>query len=113
MNLAQFTGTENYWRSNKMFAPNMVHTDGVQYFIEQAHAYWFLDFVAITVFPLLKQHPFLSVQLLVKDDSTATITVEDGNSEPLMTEEIDYTDCPSGEYHFFLTDNVFLLTNEY
>jgi hypothetical protein len=45
MELNQFTGTEQYYKSN-MFVPKLVHTDGVEYFCREASAYWFLDIVA-------------------------------------------------------------------
>lgn len=111
MNLNQFTGTEQYYKSN-MFVPKMVHTDGVQYFCEQASAYWFLDIVATEVYPLQEVDYFLSITLAVHDGK-ATITVEDGDCEVLFEKNIEFTDCPEGSYEFFLTDNVLMLTSEY
>ena len=111
MNLGQFTGTENYFKSN-MFVPKMMHTDGVEYFCNQACAYWFLDVVATEIFPLQEKDYFLSVKMKV-DDGRAIITAEDGNGNELHKKFIDFTDCPEGEYNFFLTDNVLMLTSEY
>ena len=111
MELNQFTGTENYHRSC-MFVPKMVHTDGVEYFCREASAYWFLDIVATEVFPLLKDEPFISLVLQVKNGS-ANIFICNGNEETLETRTISFTDCPEGEYSFFLTDNVLMLTSEY
>ena len=112
LDLSHFTGTEQYWRTNKLFAPDMVHTDGVQFFADTAHAYWFLDIVATEYFPLLKKEPFLSIQLAV-EDGIADICVEDGDCEVLMQKHIEFTDCPDGLYKFFFTDNVLMLTSEY
>jgi hypothetical protein len=98
--------------TNRIFAPDMVHTDGVQYFAETAHAYWFLDIVAIEYFPLMKKEGFLSIYLMVFN-GRATITVQDGDLKILRKKEIEYTDCPDGEYSFYLTDNVLMLTSEY
>jgi len=44
LDLSQFYGTENYYRTNPIFAKDMVHTDGVKYFADNAGngAYWFL-----------------------------------------------------------------------
>ena len=112
IDLSHFTGTEQYWRTNKLFAPDMVHTDGVQYFADHAHAYWFLDIVATEYFPLLKKEPFLSIQLAV-EDGIADICVEDGDCEVLKQKHIEFTDCPDGLYKFFFTDNVLMLTSEY
>jgi len=118
LDLSQFTGTENYYRTNHLFAKDMVHTDGVQYFADNAGngAYWFLDIVATEYFPLLKKEPFISITLIVgsnQDDNNAMIVVEDGDCELLAKKIIEYTDCPVGEYKFFLTNNVLMLTSEY
>ena len=112
LDLSQFTGTENYYMTNRMFAPDMVHTDGVQYFAETANAYWFLDIVATEYFPMLKKEPFLAINMQVVDGK-AFIAVEDGGLKTLKTKKIEHTDCPSGFYCFYLTDNVFMLTSEY
>jgi hypothetical protein len=112
LDLSQFTGTENYYMTNRIFAPDMLHTDGVQYFAETAHAYWFLDIVALDIAKYLKKEPFLSIVLQVKNGS-ATIFIEDGDCNLLETRSIEYTDCPDGEYSFFLTNNVLMLTSEY
>ena len=114
LDLSQFYGTENYYRTNPIFAKDMVHTDGVKYFADNAGngAYWFLDIIATEVFPLLKKEPFLAITLRA-DDGEATIGVEDGDLGLLFSKHIAYTDCPNGVYDFFLTNNVLMLTSEY
>ena len=114
LDLSQFYGTENYYRTNPFFAKDMVHTDGVQYFADNAGngAYWFLDIVATEAFPLLKKEPFLAIKLTVANGS-ADISIEDGDYRTFKQKHIAHTDCPDGEYQFFLTDNVLMLTSEY
>lgn len=112
LDLSQFYGTENYYRTNPIFAKDMVHTDGVQYFADNAGCYWFLDIIATEVFPLLKKEPFMAINLLV-EDGKAKIAVEDGDLKTLLAKQISHTDCPDGLYAFFLTDNVLMLTSEY
>jgi hypothetical protein len=109
--LSQFYGTENYYKTC-LFSPNLKHTDGVQYFAEQAGAFWFLDIIATEVYPLTKKEPFLSIKMTVIN-WTAQITVENGDLKTLKTKKIEYTDCPQGLYEFFLTDDVLMLTSEY
>ena len=111
LNLSQFTGTSAYHRTF-MFTPQLVHTDGVQYFAETAGCFWFLDIVATEVYPLTKKEPFLAINMLV-EDGQAKIAVEDGDLGLLFSKHIAHTDCPSGLYEFFLTDNVLMLTSEY
>ena len=114
LDLSQFYGTENYYRTNPIFAKDMVHTDGVQYFADNAGngAYWFLDIVATEYFPMLKKEPFLSINMQV-EDGKAVIAVEDGDLKTLKIKKIEHTDCPTGIYQFFLTDNVLMLSSEY
>lgn len=113
LDLSQFYGTENYYPTF-MFTPKLHHTDGVQYFAENAGngAFWFLDIVATEFYSLTKKEPFLSIKLAVANGS-ADITVEDGDYRTFKQKHIAHTDCPDGEYQFFLTDNVLMLSSEY
>ena len=111
LNLSQFCGTTQYHRTF-MFTPKLVHTDGVQYFAETAGCFWLLDIIATEVYPLTKKEPFLAINMLV-EDGQAKIAVEDGDLGLLFSKHIAHTDCPSGLYEFFLTDNVLMLTSEY
>lgn len=110
--LPNFTGTETWWRHN--LNRNMLYTDGVKFFAENAGggAYWFLDIVATEIFPLLKNEAFIDIRLLV-GGREARITADDGNGNALWQRAIDYTDCPEGEWEFWLTDSVLLLPSEY
>lgn len=111
--LAQFTGTDNYY-VHPLFARHIRWTDGVQYFRDNAGggAHWFLDIILTEVATLHKRHEFVSVTMIVTG-SRAKIVATDGNETTLWSKKIDFTDCPEGEYRFFLTDNVFMLASEY
>jgi hypothetical protein len=110
VDLSGFYGTTAYHKSS-MFSP-LVHTDGVESFASQAHAYWFLDIASTEIFELTKKEYFLSIELNVTDTG-AVITVTDGDENPMLTKVIEYTDCPVGSYKFFLCDGVLMLTSEY
>jgi hypothetical protein len=114
LDLSQFIGTANYYQTNPMFAKGLHHTDGVQYFADNAGngAQWFLDIVATEIFPMLKKEPFMAIKL-VANNGTAVITAEDGDCKEIFSKDISYTDCPDGDYQFFLTDNVLMLSSEY
>ena len=99
LDLSQFYGTENYYRTNHLFAKDMVHTDGVQYFADTAGCYWFLDIIATEVFPLLKKEPFLAIKLAVANGS-ADISIEDGDYRTFKQKHIEHTDCPDGEENY-------------
>ncbi len=108
--LAQFTGTE-YWHRCAL-NPACLYTDGVEYFVEQAGAYWFLDILATEFFELQHKAGFLNIWLKVRGNQ-ADIVIEDGDYNVLKEKHIDFTDCPEGDWQFFFTDNVILLTSEY
>ena len=116
LDLSQFFGTENYYRTNPLFAPDMMHTDGVQYFADTAGCYWLLDIIATEYLPLTNRHEFqydfLSIQFVV-EGGIGDICVEDGDCKVIKQKHIAHTDCPDGIYKFFLTDNVLMLTSEY
>lgn len=106
LDLSQFYGTENYYRhiSGKLY------TDGVQYFARNAGAYWFVDLVLLELDQ--GDEPFLVVMLTVKNEE-AEIVITDGNYEVLARKSIEWTDCPEGEYTFYICDGVMMLSSEY
>jgi len=110
VDLTGFTGTTKYHRSS-IFSP-LVHTDGVEAFCDQAHAYWFLDIASTEIQELLDREYFLGIKLIVIDGQ-AQIQVTDGDENEMLVKDIAFTDCPNGVYEFFMTDNVLMLTSEY
>jgi hypothetical protein len=46
-------------------------------------------------------------------DDQATITADDGNGNVFWTRAIEFTDCPAGEWQFFVTNRTILLPSEY
>lgn len=109
--LGNFIGTENYHRHGLVKA--FRYTDGVAYFAENAGngAYWLLDILATEVLPLQKKEPFIVVEYSVGDKNIIKAT--DGNENLIYSKVIEFTDCPKGEWKFYLIDNILLLTSEY
>lgn len=110
--LGHFHGTDKWYRH---WLGQMLYTDGVEFFAEQGGrhgAYWFLDIAATECLPLLKQEGFLHLKLTVADGKAELVT-DDGNGNVLHRRAIEYTDLQPGEWRFYLTDNVLLLTSEY
>lgn len=110
--LYNFIGTEQY-HYNPLYRW-LRYTDGVKFFAENAGggAYWLLDIIGTEMRPLTEQFPFMSITFLVKDGN-GMINVTDGNDHQVYERLIDWTDCPDGEWRFFLTDSVLMLTSEY
>lgn len=109
--LAHFTGTEQYFSHA---ISRMKFTDGVKFFAENAGggAYWFLDIVGTELMEIHKTEPFVSITLKA-DKAQADIVATDGNDTQLFQRHIEFTDCPDGEWTFYLIDGILLLTGEY
>ena len=108
--LSAFIGTENWHRHG--INRQMLLTDGVVYYADQAGAWWFLDIVATEVMRFHPMKPFLVIDLDV-EDGKADISVSDGNDLSLWHRHIQFTDAPDGLWRFYLADNVMLLPSEY
>ena len=91
-NLAHFTGTEHYYRLNR----KCLITDGAKYLAEAAGAYWLLEVAASYLIELGTADWFVLVRLCVKE-SSAVLTVEDGNGAIRATQQIPFTDFPADE----------------
>ena len=91
-NLAQFTGTERYYRINR----KCVLTDGAKYLAETAGAYWLMDAAASYLLELGIDDWFVLVRLVV-NDSKAVLTLEDGNGGIRAQQDIGYIDFPLQE----------------
>lgn len=108
--LSQFMGGDTPYRHNLIRTFN--YTSGTRYFARQAGAYWFLDICATEIFRLSRVEPFIKIVLNVTDKKEATITADDGNGNVIYTRSIDYTDCPEGEWKFYIENGLMMLPNE-
>src|ERR1039458_1609551 len=111
--LAQFTGSENWYRHAINRA--VLFTDGAKYVADQAGAYWLPDEVA-----LIQPHSarvaaeeFQVWKLAVKPDHRGVLTCEEGNDNVVYTKEIEYTDFPPEGITLWFTNNTILLPSEY
>lgn len=127
--LDQFTGTETWHRHP--LNRRLLHTDGVQYFAEQAEAHWFIDAIALGAYgkkgPVPAAVPnknYFGVVLLTSKDSAGSIVIRDDYDENdktcgtvLWKTKLEYTDCPEGIWKFYLVDDgehtVLMVPSEY
>ena len=111
IDLSGFTGTEHYYKYHSILI-----TDGVKYFAEQASAFWLIDIVW-SVQDQFYDEDFVHITLTVKDDEIALLLCTDGDkgdgARVLYQQEIEYTDCPEGVWHFYQEGNVLLLPSEH
>jgi len=93
--LAQFTGSENWYRHAINRA--VLFTDGAKFVADQGGAYWLLDEIAI-IQPhnaRVAAESFQVWKLAVKSDQSGVLTCEDGDDNVVYTKSIEYTDCPA------------------
>ncbi len=111
--LAQFTGSENWYRHAINRA--VLYTDGAKYVADQAGAYWLLDEIAI-IQPhnaRVAAESFQVWKLAVSADQTGVLTCDDGNGRVIFSKEIPYTDFPLDGITLYFTNNTILLPREY
>jgi hypothetical protein len=86
--LAQFTGTESFYKILPMF----VVTDGVKYLMEAANCYWLAQLYGLHLVGIdFNEEPFTVLKLTRKKQG-AIVRIEDGNGGLLIEQKIDYTD---------------------
>ena len=110
--LAQFTGTENWYRH--ALARNVHYTDGMLFVAERAGAYWLIDEIALAqrAEPVLAGEEF-QVWALIVDGTAAVLRCEDGSGRRLLEKRIDYTDFLEPGIKLYCTDGVIMLPGEY
>ena len=110
--LAQFTGTTQ-WFYHPMF-PFFRYTDGVRYLAQKAECYWLLEYIfSNQMLSEIKVQEFQVWKIVVNEDDSATIKVEDGNDNLVKEFKIPFTTFPLKEFDLWFTNNVLLLKSEY
>lgn len=111
--LAQFTGTETWYRHP--LVKTVLYTEGAQYVAEAGGAYWLLDEIAFAqkAVQAVSAEDFQFWKLTVNTDRTASLVCEDGNGHAVYAKAIEYTDFPLPEIAFYFTNDVILLPGEY
>jgi len=110
--LAQFTGTENWYRH--ALSRNVHYTDGMLFVAERAGAYWLIDEIALAQkgeVTLVGEE--FQVWTLVVEGSTALLRCDDGNERRLLERRIDFTDFPEPGIKLYVVDGVIMLPGEY
>ena len=95
-NLAQFTGTTQYYQ----ITTRTVLTDGTRYLADAAGCYWLMDAVASHLAGLPETAGFAHCKLTL-DGQSAELAIDDGNGEQLAFQYIEWTDFPLPEIELF------------
>src|SRR5688572_12881333 len=91
--LMHFYGSINFYRHP--LNRSLIYTEGIQYFAEAAGAYWFIDLIAFTLFKHTRSQSFINIIMTVADGK-ATIRLDDGDDNLIVSKHIEFTDCPAG-----------------
>ena len=112
--LAQFTGTEHYYKWSPFFR-NFVLTDGAKFLAEKAGAFWLMDMIA-SHFAKYRNEDFV-VAKLRKRKNNWRLNIEDGNDNILAGQTIQFSDFPLDSLDLYVLPQdelrVILLTSEY
>ena len=112
--LAYYTGCEQPYKHP--FFKSLRYTDGVQFLVKEAQAYWLLDIIG-SILNKIKQHDFATINLKVyrlgNGQTKALFTADDGNDNIFYRQTIDFTDFPLDEIKLFYTNDILLLPSEY
>ena len=108
--LMQFTGTENYFRHPF----GIVFTDGIKFLADECQCYWLIDAVASwQCDEKVKLEDFQVFKLRVSEDRSAVLNIEDGNSNIIAKQEIEFTDFPLDGIEIWFSNNVLYLPSEH
>ena len=110
--LAQFTGTENWYRHT--LVRKVHYTDGMLFEAERAGAYWLIYEIALAqnTDATLAGEEF-QVWTLMVEGKAASLRCGDGNDRRLLEKRIEYTDSPEPGIKLYFTDGVIMLPGEY
>lgn len=102
--LNQHYGSESVFRH--ALVRNVCYTEGVQAFAQHAGggAYWLLDILATepAILRLARAEGIAFATLAVKDGKAVLSVAADSGVPPVFSQVIPYTDCPDGDWLFYL-----------
>lgn len=111
-NLSGFTGTTHWYR----ILQKVLITDGARYLADAAEAHWLINAIATRISGREHKDSFAVAKLVVVA-SAATLTLDDGNGNVFVTQDMLYTDFPLDEITLYCEWNgvhwVILLPGEH
>ena len=116
-NLDMHMGTESYFKVSP-FIPTVI-TDGVRYFCDKCECYWLIVHMLFNgIYSISKNYSFLVITVNVNKRGTCHVVAKEDTGEdmPVLYSKKVKDLCkliPSGEYKFYLINNVMLLPSEY
>jgi hypothetical protein len=116
--LSEFTGTLQYYRNA---LTGITYTDGVHFLAAKAECYWLIDTIGSYYRTLIKPNEELDIfclwELTIDGTKAMLICKADSDTEPVITQEIEYTDfaehCDINPLKLYQCSGVLLLPSEY
>lgn len=110
--LRQFTGSEHWYRH--ALNRDVLFTDGAKHVADEGGAYWLLDTIALLQRSnkRIAAEEFQVWKLAVRSDRTSTLTCEDGDTNVVYTQQLEFTDFPAPEITLWFENNTIYLPSE-
>lgn len=113
-NLNHFTGGDTYFVNP---IGRLRYSEGVRYLAENADCYWLIDAIASYQPKLGQIDTFRYLQfwnLIVNEDRAGVLACrEDSGIEPVVRQEIEYTDFPLAEIDLWVEHGMLILPSEH
>lgn len=106
--LNHFCGSEVVYRHT---LGRLLYTEGIQYMAKNAGAYWLIDAIA-SYQPQLTREDFQLWELEVTGSQAVLTCRSDSGREPLVKQEIEYTDFPFS-IKLYVCNGTLMLPGEY
>ena len=109
--LAQHSGSLDRFRH---WTQHVIYTPGVADMAKLCNAYWLIDLVAShQIDPKVRSEEFQVWELTVEAGQKAVACATDGNSNPVVRQDIEYTDFPLDTIKLYLDQGTLMLPCEY
>lgn len=108
--LPHYHGSETFVRYN-----NSILTEGAKFIADECEAYWLMDLICSHQYnPKVRKEPFQVFKLSKnKNNSGATVIIENGNNLMLDLQGIPFTDFPLDEIILWRVNETIMLPSEY
>jgi hypothetical protein len=103
--LAQFSGTTQYYRFSPQLFPYFLLTDGTHYLAEEAGCYWLFELIASlqTHASVRKLQQIQFWTLNVAEDNSAVLICEWDTGQVIYSQQIEFTDFPLDSVRIWVT----------
>lgn len=113
LQLANFTGTQNYYEHRTIGTDKILLTDGCHFLREHARCYWLFDLICSYQYKISNER-FQTWKLKKTGSIGWIVSANDGNYNRLVKQNIVYSDFPMEEgIILYLVDGVAMLPWEY